>query len=163
MRLNLKCSEDGKFGFVETYKPYSYSAGAVSMRVLANAGGYIAEPYVFRGGLFVPAEEIEQEMGIVKYLRAKKPFYSVLGTGNVIIDMRVAFQFNTYDYIEESSRFKLYGVVKDTLVQDKNNEWSVELRRFTARNKELDDWLRTLAVKVATMGWDREEFLKSRF
>lgn len=162
MRLNLKSSDDGKFGFVETYKPYSYSSGAVSMRVLANAGGYIPEPYVFRKGLFVPAKEIEEEMGIEKYLKAKKPFYSMLGTGNVIVDMRVAYEFKTCRYLEESSHFKLFGIVKDTLIQDENNEWSVELRQFTARNSEIDEWLKGLAIKIASMGSDREKFLLSR-
>ena len=159
MRLKLKCSEDN-FGFVEVYKPYSYTVGAVTIMAVAEAGGGFAEPFVYRGGEFIPASQIEEEMGISKYIRAKKPFYSLLGTGNVIVEMRVSFDLHTHEYLD--STYKLYGIVKDSLVSDKDGNWSVELRRYTSSSPDLEMWLMELAKKTAKFGSDREAFLKSR-
>lgn len=163
MRIDLRCDSEGKFGFVEKYKPYVYDGiGAVQLRATANAGGYISVPYVFRGGLFIPVKQIEEEMGIGKYIKAKKPFYSVMGTGNLIMDIRVAFNLESGEYLKDKSVFKLYGVVKDSLVYRKD-VWSVELRRLTSSSSELDNWLESVARSVASTGLDREMFLKTRF
>jgi hypothetical protein len=163
MKLKLKCDDNGKFGFVETYKPYAYNTGSVSMMVIANAGSFIAEPYVYRGGSFIPAKTIEEEMGISKYITAKKPFYSVLGTGNIIVDMKVAYDLKTKEYIKEKSTFNLYGVVKDSLAFDGKKGWVVDIRRLTTSSPEIDAWLDDMARKVASTGKDREELLKIRF
>ena len=163
MKLNLKCDDNGKFGFVETYKPYAFNTGSVSMMVIANAGDFIAEPYVYRGGSFIPAKTIEEEMGISKYITAKKPFYSVLGTGNIIVDMKVAFDLKTKEYIKEKSTFNLYGVVKDSLTYSEDKGWAVDIRRLTSSSSEIDAWLDSMAKRVASTGRNREELLKIRF
>lgn len=163
MKLKLKCSEDGEaFGFVEIFKPYSYTTGAISIRAVAEAGGNFSEPFVYRGGEFISLKQIDEEMGIAKYIKAKKPFYSLLGTGNVILDMRAVFDIKTREYIPSKSSFNLYGVVKDSLFQDENDDWYVELRRYSSRTPELDGWLHRLAKKSTRFGYDREKFLMSR-
>jgi len=162
MKLKLRCSDDGEsFGFVETFKPYSYVNGAISIRAVAEAGGYFSEPFVYRGGEFVSARQIEEEMGISKYIKAKKPFYSLLGEGNVIVDMRVSYDLKSKRYLPDTSYFKLYGIVKDSLVQD-GDDWFVELRRYSSSSPELDNWLQNVASRVARFGIDREKFLMSR-
>lgn len=163
MRIKLKSDNKGGFGFVEVFKPYYYNEGAIKMKVIVDVGNYIPEPYIFRGGVFVPASQIELEMGISKYIKAKKPFYSVLGTGNLIIDMRVCYDLHTREYIKDKSSFKMFGVVKDSLSLDTKEGWSVELRQLNSSNTELEKWLDNLASEVAKYGDDREAFIKSRF
>lgn len=162
MWLTLKCSDDNRFGFVETYKPYSFSTGAVKLRLVADAGWRLAEPYVMRGGRFIPAKEIDEEMGISRYIKAKKPFYSVLGTGNIVVDMRVVFDLKTLEYLPDESSFSIYGIVKNSLVL-KDDEWGVEIRRISSVSDELVEWLNDVAAEIASMGYDKEAFLKSRF
>lgn len=161
MKLKLRIDDNGQFGFVETYKCYKYDTGAVKMRVLANAGDYISEPYVFRKGVFIPAKKIDEEMGIFRYLKAKKPFYSVLGKGNLILDMRVSYNLKTLEFIKDKSYFNMFYVVKDSLCQ-KNDDWYVDIRRLSSSNDELISWLDNLGKKLALMGDDRKDFLKSR-
>lgn len=161
MKLKLKCDINGNFGFVEKYKPYIYDNGTISISAIVNVGKYIAEPYVFRGGVFVPAKQIEEEMGIDKYIKAKKPFYSVLGTGNLIVDMKIAYDVKTKEYIKDKSTFKMYGIVKDSL-SFKNDEWSCDIRTLTSSSTELENWLDKVSMEVAKTGSNREEFLKSR-
>lgn len=162
MILNLRCSDDGKFGFVERYSPYVYVDGAIHIKALATAGGYFSKPFIMRGGEFISAQEIEKEMGIQKYIKAKKPFYSVLGEGNLIVDARIAYDLKTNSYIKSKSVFNMYGIVKDTLTLN-DGIWSVELRRLSSSSKELEDWVTSVSEKIAVIGNDREQFLKSRF
>lgn len=163
MVVSLKADKDCKqFGFVESWKTYSYDTGAVTIFAVANAGEYFVEPYVFRGGVYEPIELIDSEMGIDKYVKAKKPFYSLLGTGNLIVEMRVSFSLKNYEYIPEKSRCTLYGVVKDSLTYTKEAGWTVALRKFTTINDKVQSWLDELGNKVASYGFDRSEFLKSR-
>ena len=164
MTLSLKAdSSCQKFGFVETWKPYSYDTGAVTIMAVVNAGEYVAEPYIFRGGNFEPAELIDSEIGIEKYIKAKKPFYSLLGTGNLIVEMRVCFSLKDNSYIPEKSSYILYGVVKDSLVYSEKTGWTVKLKRLTSVNEKVQEWLNTMGIRIASYGADRGLFLKSRF
>ena len=166
MTLTLKCDIHGTLGFVETFKPYVYNNGVIHIKALANVDGYLPEPMVSRGGVFVPASQIDEEMGIAKYIKAKKPFYSILGTGDIVADLKVAYDLKTKLYIPAKSDLKLYGFVKNSLVYDsdsKSDLWTVQLRRFTTSSEKLDEWLSSIANTIAQMGNDREAFLKSRF
>jgi len=161
VRLKLRCSDDNKFGFVEKYETYAFKTGAVKIRAIANAGGYFAEPYIYRKGEFVPASKIDEEMGIFRYIRAKKPMYSVIGTGNVILDIRVAYDLKTFSIISDKSYFNVYGVVKDSLSCE-NDEWYIDIRKLTSTNDDIEKWLNALGKKLALMGCDKKDFLKSR-
>ena len=165
MVLELKCDEEGRFGFVEKYKPYAYDTGAVKIMAIATVGkeGYLSAPYVYRRGSFELAKDIDDEMGIAKYLKAKKPFYSVLGTGNVIIEMRVAFDMKKKEYIKNKSSYSIFVIDKDSLACSKEGIWTVNIRRMTSNVPELESWVDSVARKVAMYGSDREQFLKSRF
>ena len=75
MKLKIKSDINGNFGFVEEFKPYVYDTKAVTVKMIVDAGNKMSEPYVMRGGRFIPAKQIEVEMGIDKYVRSKKPSY----------------------------------------------------------------------------------------
>lgn len=164
MVLSLKTDKNcQRFGFVETWKTYSYDTGAVTIMAVVNAGKYVAEPYIYRGGSFVSAEVIDSEMGVEKYVKAKKPFYSLLGTGNLIVEMRVCYDLKTKAYIPEKSNYILYGVVKDTLSYTEEKGWIVQLKRITSVNDQVQEWLNTMGARIAACGADRKMFLKTRF
>ena len=90
MKITLKSDKDNKLGFVEKYSHYFYEDRRVSVLGMADVGGYFSEPFVLRGDEFIPAAQIDEEMGIAKYLKAKKPFYSVIGTGNIVVSAKIA-------------------------------------------------------------------------
>jgi hypothetical protein len=161
MFIKLKADDDGNFAFVEKYKPYRYTEGAIKLFMLVDAGVGMTEPVVFRGNKFIPIREIEKEMGIDKYIKAKKPFYSQLGNGNLIVSMNIAFDLQTYELVEEKSHYQAYTVVRDSLRFTKEG-WSVNARMLRSSSLVLDDWFKGLAKEIAKTGFDRESFLKLR-
>lgn len=163
MRLKLRCSDGGKFGFVETFLPYNYILGAVRVVALVKVGQGLAEPYIYRKGVFEPASVIDEEMGIEKYIKAKKPFYSVLGTGNAIIEARVAYEREGGTLVEKSSHYSLYIPVKGSMEIMGNNAYSVVANRLSNITPEIDSWALNLMKDIAKTQQNRAEFLKARF
>lgn len=164
MKIKLKCDKNNRLGFVEKYTQYFYEDRQISVLGMANVGNYFSEPYVFRGEEFIPAAQIEDEIGIEKYVRAKKPFYSVIGTGNIIVSAKISMSLDKPSiYIPEKSMFNLYYLDKDSIVQKSNTEWEAKLRRLSATNESLEKWFKSLGEKFVESGNDRELFLKSRF
>lgn len=164
MKLKLRKDKNDVFGFVENFKDYRYvDNGSISMMVLALTGSSVLpEPFVYRADQFVPISNIHREMGISKYIKAKKPFYSVLGSGNIIIDMRVAFDISTGQYSKERSRFKLYIPDINSLTYSEKEGYSVTLKRLTSSSSQLEEFLDSLGSKIAETAYDREKFLINR-
>ena len=163
MKLKLRCAEDGKFGFVETFLPYNYKLGAVRIISLVKVGQGLAEPYIFRKGLFEPASVIDGEMGIDRYIKAKKPFYSVLGTGNAIIEARIAYERNNGELAEKNSHYSLYIPVKGSMEILGNNTYSVTANRLSNITPEINEWALGLMKEIAKTQQNRAEFLRARF
>lgn len=163
MRLKLRCSEDGKFGFVEKFKSYNYRTGAVTLTALVRVGDRLAEPYVLRAGMFVPAAEIDKEMGIEKYIKAKKPFYSVLGSGNAILEARVSFNREDGSLNEGGTHYSLYIPVKGSLEEESDNTFTVTANRITNIVPEIDEWVQGLLNDIVKFQQDRKLFLQYRF
>lgn len=163
MRLKLRCSKDGKFGFVEKFKSYNYRTGAVTLTSLVRVGDRLAEPYVLRAGMFVPAAEIDKEMGIEKYIKAKKPFYSVLGSGNAILEARVSFNREDGSLNESGTHYSLYIPVKGSLEEESDNTFTVNANRITNTVPEIDEWVQGLLNDIVKFQQDRKLFLQYRF
>ena len=163
MKITLRCDDDNHLGFVEGYSHYFYDERRVTALGLATVGGYFSEPYVFRGGKFIPAAQIEEEMGIEKYLKAKKPIYSLIGTGNVIVQAKISMSMQDNSYIPEKSSYTLYFLDKNSLVPKGVGEWSANLKRLTTMNDTLQSWLHKLGEAFVKNGNDRGLFLRSRF
>lgn len=163
MFIDLKADDQGNFAFVEKYKPYRYTHGSIKLLMLVDAGVGMVEPVVFRGNSFIPISQIEKEMGIDKYIKAKKPFYSMLGNGNLIVNMNVAFDLSTGEFIKDKTYYQAYTIVKDSLRFNKGKDaWSVNTRMLRSSSPELDSWFEKLSEDIAKTGFDREKFLKSR-
>ena len=108
MKIQLRSDKHNRLGFVEKYNHYFYEDRRVTVLGLADVGGYFSEPYVLRGDEFIPASQIEEEMGLEKYLKAKKPFYSVIGTGNIVVLAKISMTLGDNKvYIPEKSTYGL--------------------------------------------------------
>jgi hypothetical protein len=164
MKLKLRSDKNNKLGFVESHTHYFFSEKRVEVLCMADVGSFFSEPYVLRGDEFIPAAQIEKEMGVSKYIKAKKPFYSVIGTGNVIIKARIAMSMGANpEYLPEKSTYSIYGISKDSLRHVNGSHWEANMRRITTMSPALTEWFHTIGKQFVATGGDREQFLKSRF
>lgn len=160
MDLNIKKGESNIWGFAETFQIYRYDdKGTITVTLVVSHEGRLSNPYVFRGGDFVPASQIHEEMGIQKYLKAKKPFYSRLSDG-FIVKLRVGTNFLTGEYIPETSVHDVFEISK-TSVQV--NSGKLTVRRLLEIPDKVKELMEELSKEVAKCKGDRETFLISRF
>lgn len=93
MELKVRNSKDNEWGFVEGFKVWRWdNKGYVEAVVGVTVDGNFTKPYVRRGGDFIPLSEIEESIGIDKYIKAKKPFYSLL-KDCFVVRVRVGMNF----------------------------------------------------------------------
>ena len=157
MELKIKKSKDNKWGFVETFKVWRYlnPVGYVEAVVGVSYDGKFTKPYVFRGEEFIPLQEINEEMGIEKYIKAKKPFYSLL-TDGFVAKVRVYINFETGEYIEDKSSYVVYSVVGS---KDEKVAFTKRLREVPSK---VDDCMKKLMKELSSNAENREKFLSSR-
>lgn len=160
MEVKVKKSTDGVWGFVESFQVYRYNGkGSINVLTCITPDGDIAEPYVYRGGEFIPAEVVDQEMGIERYIWAKKPFYCKISDG-IIAYVKAGIDFETGELLRNKSSFSIYMMgEKMDMSYDKG---VVQLHEIfeTERIKSLMDGV---INKIFSSGEDRSKFLKSRF
>ena len=164
MDVKLKMSKNDEngyttWGFVELYKVWKYgSKGYIEVVLGFNPKTEeLAEPYVFRKEEFIKASQIEDEMGISKYIKAKKPFYSLL-VGNLVLKMHVGYDFEAKEKIEEKSYNLLYkpiGFSKDGK--------RLNLIRQGNLSKDVLSAIEEKVQEVIASDGDREIFIKGRF
>lgn len=157
MELKIKKSRDNKWGFVEAFKKWKYlnPVGYIEVVVGVDTKGQFTKPYVFRGEEFVSLKSINEEMGIEKYINAKKPFYSLL-EDCFVAKLRVYVNFDTGEYIEEKSTYDVYSVVG----------FDGDKVGFTKRIREvpeaIDTCMKKLMKELSESYNSREEFLLKR-
>ena len=164
MDVKLKKSKNDSngythWGFVEKYKVWKYGTKGYIEVVLGLDSNtqQLSEPYVFRGEEFIKASQIDEEMGISKYIKAKKPFYSLLER-NLVLKMHVAMDFNEKSIIED----KCYSLVyKPTGFSKDGNR--LNLVRYSSISDEVKAVIESLFIKVLESCGDREVFIRSRF
>lgn len=151
--------ENKEWGFLEKF--WNYTRGSkrlVKSLTTVTKDGELGRSYVVRGGKFVPLEVIDKEVGIDRYIKAKKPFYSKL-RGNFIVLLKVRVDILTGEYYRDTSGYELYVVNGDT-----SNIVDGELPFKRVRNvpKEFDGLLEEPMRLLAESRGDREKFLRSR-
>lgn len=160
MELVIRKGEHG-WGFVEKYNYYS---GGGRVRIDAVVGvspeGKLVKPYVYRGKDFIPASQIDEEMGLNKYIAAKKPFYSMLSDG-FIASIGASYDVATGKFVPEKSRFSIYTV--DAWQVSTINEGTLNVRSVIDIPKEVEELIVKIQEEIVKYGCDRELFLKSRF
>lgn len=160
MKLTIRKSKDDKWGFVETYSVYSYlNKGSVTVTVGVTVDGTLTKPYVLRGEEFIPLSQIDEEMGIEKYIKAKKPFYSLLSDG-FIAQLKVGVDFLTGEYLPDKSCYTIYKIANKKVVSPVECELS--LVRLLDTTDKLNDLMISLSNEIATYKKDKELFLRKR-
>ena len=160
MKVSIRKGETTGWGVVEQYKEYIYGDRvALTLVTMIGSDGKLAEPYVFRGGEFVPAGEIEEQFGIERYLTAKKPFYCMLSDG-FIVRMRISmFRGAGYTYDPEKSVFEVFTASsRDVSV----NSGTLTLKPVLEVPDHVKELLEGIAKEVCEYGINRRDFLVSR-
>lgn len=159
MELKVRESKTNEWGFVEGFKKWNYlNKGYIEAVVGVTVSGSFTVPYVYRKDEFLPASVIDKEIGIDKYIKAKKPFYSLLSDG-FVVKIRAGMDFITGELIENGSSFEVYTV--NTRIGRKGDK--VPMMRV----REVPDNIVTLMndkliPELAKCGGDREIFLRLR-
>lgn len=160
MDIRVRCDKNNRWGFVEEYKVYDYlGKGSVNALVGVGFDRSMTEPYVFRGGSFIRLEEIDKEMGIEKYVKAKKPFYTLLKDGFIVkLDAKV--DFINKEYFPEKSSYSVYTPLK--ISKEGCSATKLVLMRVNEIPVEMDGSMRCLLQEVGGSMGDRETFLRGR-
>lgn len=158
MLLKAKLDKNGEWGFLEKYSVYRYrETGHITALVGVTIDRELSEVFVFKGGGFVPLKEIEETVGIDKYIKAKKPFYSKV-KDCFIVELRAKVNFVTKEYYPEESSFEVYtpnGVPSDV---SKGIPVKGVLDVPSEFRNIVEEPLRLLGESLG----DREKFLRSR-
>lgn len=84
MKLKIRPNESRtEWGLIEDYGYYWYG-GEWQTTLCIAAGGVPVEPHLLIGGDFVPVSERLEAISIERYLKAKKPVFSLLGKGLIV-------------------------------------------------------------------------------
>lgn len=159
MEVVIRSSKNGQWAFVEGYSIYRYgSTGSITVTLGISYDGKMVKPYVYRGEEFVPLSQIEKEMGIEKYIKAKKPFYSKLADG-VIATLRVGVNFATGEYLPDKSYYKVYDIRSWNAADYRG---TLQLSRIVDVPEPVDKLLKRISESIATCKDSRLEFLKMR-
>ena len=172
MKIVIRKSKDNQWGFVETFDYYRYgSTGSISVTVGITPDGKFAKSYIYRGEDFVLSEEIEKEMGIEKYIKAKKPFYSRLSDG-FVATVKAGVNFDKGELILEKSDYVVYSISgMNGIERVSQRECSLQLIRLLEIPDQVDVLMKELIVQLASCvepglrdkAVIRSNFIKKRF
>lgn len=157
MDLKIKKGHNG-WGFVETFRKYNWlNTTYVEVVSGVTERGTFTLPYVYRGEEFIPLSVIQEEMGIQKYIKAKKPFYSLI-TDGFVVKMRAYYNEQTGEYYTENSTFEIYSI--NALRGFSDNE--AHFTRILEVPEEVRKLMSELLEELGSCCGDREKFLSRR-
>ena len=153
MKLKVRGAEGGDvlWGFLESWGTYHYK-GVLTVKHVFALG---SEPLIHRGGVYEGLSVVEEEMGIGKYIRAKKPFYSPIKESALILKADIPIQEGTGIVLGE--RVSISFLEPITVV-----EGELYTREIPSSVEELSVVsLGDLNNMYESLG-DREKFLRGR-
>lgn len=158
MVIKARCSKNKEWGFLEKYEAYQYwKRGYVKALTSVTIDKELAPAYVYRGGEFIPLEKIDNEVGIDKYIKAKKPFYSKIKEGFIVV-LKADVDFVNRVYYPESSSYEIY-VLNGNLVP---NSDSLPFKKVLDVPKEFDEVVKEPLRILGESFGNREKFLRDR-
>lgn len=158
MIVKMRKSEDGKWCMLEKFERSVYTnVGYVKALVMIDSEGNISKPYVYRNKEFIPLKQIDEEMGISKYIKAKKPFYSDIRSGH-LVELKAVIDFSTGTYLPDKSEYSVY--VSDSIPKDVSK--GVYFRKVLNVPKEFDKLVENPLKLLGESLGVRETFLRSR-
>lgn len=88
MILTLRKDNAERWGIVEKHNVYEYK-GITNVTHIFNL---FSEPKVYKGGFFQSLTNIDESVGTEGYIRAKKPFYSMLDKSSCLVELKAKYQ-----------------------------------------------------------------------
>lgn len=160
MKVTIRKSKNNEWGFVEGYSQYRYlGKGSITVTVGITVDGKMTIPYILRGEEFIPLKQIDEEMGIDKYIKAKKPFYSLLSDG-FIAQLKVGLDYETGEYLPDKSCYNVYKIVGKKVISP--IECELNLVRLLETTDKINDLMISLSREIASYKGDKELFLRER-
>ena len=160
MEIRVRSDKENRWGFVEEYKVYDYlGKGSIDALVGIGFDREMTEPYIYRADKFIKLSEIDKDMGIEKYIKAKKPFYTLLEDG-FIAKLNAKVDFINGKYLPEKSSYSVYTPLN--VSKGNGSKVKVVLMRVNEIPNELNDSMQKLLQKVGESFGDREVFLRNR-
>lgn len=158
MIIKARKSKENEWGFLESYRSYDYDGkGYVEALTAVTMNGELAPVYAFRGERFVPLEVIEEEVGIARYIKAKKPFYSKIREGFVVV-LNAKVDFNNKVYLPDESTYEVYTLNGSPEDVSKG----LPFKKVLDVPKEFIDIVQEPLRLLGESFGDREVFLRSR-
>lgn len=166
MNLQLKHSGDNKMGFVERFNCYYYGETG-NIQIIAGIKCFededrykFAKQYIMRESRFIPLSEVESQVGIGRYLKAKKAFYSLINDGVYVVKLKVGLNYVTGEYIKDKSSYTVYS--PQALEHEAYTSSTLVLSPILQASEAIDKDMQLLMAEVASYKGSREAFLKSR-
>lgn len=158
MNLKVKKSKTNEWGFVESYRVYEpVGRGYIEAIVGITADGKFTKPYIYRGEEFIPLEEVDKEVSVSKYIKAKKPFYSKLADC-FVVKMRASVYIYDKKYYKDSSSFEVYTFNELSSLGD-----TVSFKKVLNVPEAINVIMEGLLRELGESFGDREKFLRGRF
>ena len=87
MLIKLRKDNADRWCFVEKHGVYNYKGDCNVTHVF----DLFSEPLIFKGGFFQDLDAIK-DIGVERYLKAKKPFYSKLDDNSCVVEIKVKYK-----------------------------------------------------------------------
>lgn len=160
MELVIRKGTNSGWGFVEKYSEYG-ADNRLTVKAIVGISpeGKMVSPYVFRGKDFIPLKQIDEEMGIHKYIQAKKPFYSLLSDG-FIASIDTCFIYETGEIIPEKSCFTVYTA--ENWVVTSATEGRLRVKSVLKVPDAVKELIEKIQFDIAKSKGNREVFLRNR-
>ena len=166
MKVKLRRSQEGTWGFVETYERSRYN-GSLNLKttLCLRPDGTVTEPYLLRAGKFEKLREVtgaRLAYSVEDYLAAKKPIYSLLGSDLTIARATVIINLRT----QAVTGYNLRTYVPKSLLPVEGGAYTTELRELVSYNQMKanvrlnvdNEIIRPLTISAG----NRASFLRSR-
>lgn len=161
MKVKVRRSlvSNNEWGFLESFNVYRYlDNGSITVVTSITPNGELSMPYGFKQGDFVPLSDIRGGVGIERYMKAKKPIYSLLSDG-FIVKTKVRMNFTKGVYIPEGSVFEVYTVLTTSV---KGDSGYVYLKKVMDVPNDVVTLMGKINREIAMSGGDRVKFLSKR-
>ena len=162
MQVKVRRARDGQWGFLETFNVYNYAGkGTITSTVCITPEGKIASCYAFRGEEFISSEEIDNTVGIDKYVKAKKPFYCKLSDG-FIATIKAGYDFNEKKFLRDKTSFNIYTVNKLVEPDLSGGRGTLTLEKILTLTPEVTELMYKVAEDICSCDGDRVQYIKNR-
>lgn len=87
MILKLKEDFAHKWCVVEKFNTYVYQ----DILNVSHIFNIFSEPMIYKGGFFSGLSMLDQKVGTAGYIKAKKPFYSILDENSCLVEIKIKY------------------------------------------------------------------------